>query len=576
MKTRHVAVAAGLAISIVFGGAQISSIAFAEQEGTALVQGADAASAAGTAEGELPAPADYDRTDFYEEAPVAVPMARSARAATSSLSPVSLSSEMKYFTQYESHGNYRQGFSYGDGYNALGYYQFDRRYSLIPFLRAVYSYDPVTYAMLGSVLDRADEVSSKDASMYDAGTKTLSELGRLVQDAWYAAYDANPSEFSALQDSYAYNNYYVVTESWLASQGIDLSGRADCVKGMVWGLTNMWGTGGVRPVLAGANLSDDMTDREFVTALATQMTDHIAKYSAQTQYYKGWTNRYRNELDDCLAYIAAHEAAASGSTAGSEPDGGGSPSTPGGSADGSTGSTPGGATDGITGSTAGSADGEGSGSAPGGAANGTQDGSTDGIQGGAEGSLGDSAGSSGGDAAAGGAESGDATGAGAEPGGSSSTPDGTGTTSGGAVSGSASVRPPAMAPQRPAAESDGGEELPAETVEADGAERDNSGGTDSEAPAGQDPATGGTDDAAPEARESADAPDEDGADGGKGAGSAHDDAATGDGEQGAERMPQTSDLVVVMGLASASLATLGATAVMAGGHGLSHRDRDGE
>lgn len=576
MKTRHVAVAAGLAISIVFGGAQISSIAFAEQEGAALVQGADAASAAGAAEGELPAPADYDRADFYEEAPVAVPMARSARAATSSLSPVSLSSEMKYFTQYESHGNYRQGFSYGDGYNALGYYQFDRRYSLIPFLRAVYSYDPVTYAMLGPVLDRAGEVSSKDASMYDAGTKTLSELGRLVQDAWYAAYDANPSEFSALQDSYAYHNYYVVTERWLASQGIDLSGRADCVKGMVWGLTNMWGTGGVRPVLTGANLSDDMTDREFVTALATQMTDHIAKYSAQTQYYKGWTNRYRNELDDCLAYIAAHEAAAGGTTAGSEAGGSGSSPAPGGSADGGSASTPSGTADGTTGSTAGSADGEGSGSTSGGAANGTQGGLADGVQDGAEGSLDDGAGSSGGDAAAGGAESGDATDAGAESGGSSSTPDGTGVTSGGVVNGSASVRPPAMVPQRPAAESDDGEEPPAEAAEADGAERDTSAGADATAPAGQDPVTGDTGDAAPEARESADAPDEDGADGGKGAGSADATAAADGGEQGAERMPQTSDLVVVLGLASASLATLGATAVMAGGHGLSRRDRDGE
>ena len=261
------------------------------------------------AEGTLPEPADYDKADFYEEAPAAA--ARTvASSRSSSLSPVDVSAEMKYFTKYESHANYRQGFGYGDGYNALGYYQFDRRYSLISFLTAVYNYNPSKYSMFKDVLARRSEVSSSSVSMYDTKTGKLTELGQMVQNAWYAAYDADPAEFSALQDSYAYNSYYVPTENWLKSQGIDISGRADCVKGMVWGLSNMWGTGGVRNVLLGANLSNDMTDREFVTALSQQITDHIEKYSSQTEYYAGWKNRYRSELADCLAYIAEDEAAA--------------------------------------------------------------------------------------------------------------------------------------------------------------------------------------------------------------------------------------------------------------------------
>lgn len=261
------------------------------------------------AEGTLPEPADYDKADFYEEAPAAAARAV-ASSRTSSLSPVDVSAEMKYFTKYESHANYRQGFGSGDGYNALGYYQFDRRYSLINFLTAVYNYNPTKYSMFEDVLARRSEVSSSSVSMYDSKTGKLTELGQMVQDAWYAAYDADPGEFSALQDSYAYNSYYVPTENWLKSQGIDISGRADCVKGMVWGLSNMWGTGGVRNVLLGANLSNDMTDREFVTALSQQITDHIEKYSSQTEYYAGWKNRYRSELADCLAYIAEDEAAA--------------------------------------------------------------------------------------------------------------------------------------------------------------------------------------------------------------------------------------------------------------------------
>lgn len=294
MRPRQIVVTTSVAFALAFG-----SIATGVVMSDALAQDAV----------EQATPGTYDRADFYEEAPTATARTLSATRA-SSLSSVQVTAEMKYFTQYESHANYRQGFSYGDGYNALGYYQFDRRYSLISFMTAVYNHNPSKYAMLKSVIDQGSKVSSPSVSMYDSKTGKLTKLGQQVQNAWYAAYDADPAEFSALQDSYAYNSYYVPTERWLAAQGIDISDRADCVKGMVWGLSNMWGTGGVRNLLLGANLSNDMTDREFVTALSRQMTDNISQYSSQTQYYAGWKNRYKNELADCLAFIAEDEAAA--------------------------------------------------------------------------------------------------------------------------------------------------------------------------------------------------------------------------------------------------------------------------
>ena len=405
MKPRHIAIASGLALTLTFGAVQATTAAFAEPSASA---DADAAAtgtfAAGSADSaaddsaeQLPAPADYDKADFYESAPAV--SARSARSASSSsLSSVSVSSEMKYFTKYESHSNYRQGFSYGDGYNALGYYQFDRRYSLIPFLTQVYNANPTKYSMLKAVIDRGSEVKSA-SSMYDSGSKTLTELGQLVQSAWYAAYDADPAEFSAFQDAYAYNSYYVPTERWLKSElGIDMSGRADCVKGMVWGLSNMWGTGGVKKVLRGANLSNDMTDREFVTALSAQMTDNIEKYSSQTQYYKGWKNRYKNELNDCLAFISLHEAEdeAAGGAAGSTDD------ATNGAADDSAGDAGGSAGDAGAGSGSDSGSDEGAGDSTGSGSNsGTAGGSNDGASGSGSngaGSAGDSAGSGSGSA----------------------------------------------------------------------------------------------------------------------------------------------------------------------------------
>ena len=223
---------------------------------------------------------------------------------------VNVTDEMKYFTKYESHGNYNQGFSYGDGYNALGYYQFDRRWSLIPFMKQVYNYDSAKYGMLKAAIDRGSEISNASNPMYANGQ--LTELGRIAQEAFQGAYNTDPAEFSALQDAYAYNSYYAVTESWLKSAlGIDISGRADCVKGMVWSITNMCGTGGCQDFFRWANLSNSMTDREFVTALSNSVVNNVAtKYASQPQYHEGWKNRYRNELKDCLVYIAEDEAAA--------------------------------------------------------------------------------------------------------------------------------------------------------------------------------------------------------------------------------------------------------------------------
>ena len=164
--------------------------------------------------------------------------------------------------------------------------------------------------MLKDAIDRGSEISNTSNAMYENGQ--LTELGHIAQEAFQGAYNTDPVEFSALQDAYAYNSYYAVTEAWLKSGlGIDISGRADCVKGMVWSITNMCGTGGCRDFFRWANLSNDMSDREFVTAFSNSVVNNVAtKYASQPQYHEGWKNRYRNELKDCLVYIAEDEAAA--------------------------------------------------------------------------------------------------------------------------------------------------------------------------------------------------------------------------------------------------------------------------
>ena len=288
MQPKHSAIVAGLTLALSFGAVSAPAPAAAEEPTPGVASDAT----------------DIDKGLYTQQSFSGV--LRSVQG----VSFVNVTAEMKYFTKYESHGNYNQGFSYGDGYNALGYYQFDRRWSLIPFMKQVYNYSPEKYSMLKDAIDRGSEISNTSNAMYENGQ--LTELGHIAQDAFQGAYNTDPVEFSALQDAYAYNSYYAVTEAWLKSGlGIDISGRADCVKGMVWSITNMCGTGGCRDFFRWANLSNDMSDREFVTALSNSVVNNVAtKYASQPQYHEGWKNRYRNELKDCLVYIAEDEAAA--------------------------------------------------------------------------------------------------------------------------------------------------------------------------------------------------------------------------------------------------------------------------
>lgn len=297
MQPKHSAIVAGLTLALSFGAVSAPAPAAAEEPTPGVASDAT----------------DIDKGLYTQQSFSGV--LRSVQG----VSFVNVTPEMKYFTKYESHGNYNQGFSYGDGYNALGYYQFDRRWSLIPFMKQVYNYDSAKYGMLKDAIDRGSEISNASNAMYENGQ--ITELGRIAQEAFQGAYNIDPVEFSALQDAYAYNSYYAVTEAWLKSGlGIDISGRADCVKGMVWSITNMCGTGGCRDFFRWANLSNDMSDREFVTALSNSVVNNVAtKFSSQPQYHEGWKNRYKNELKDCLVYIAEDEAAAAATPVQPEP-----------------------------------------------------------------------------------------------------------------------------------------------------------------------------------------------------------------------------------------------------------------
>ena len=537
MQPKHSAIVAGLTLALSFGAVAAPATAMAEEPTPGVASDAT----------------DIDKGLYTQQSFSGV--LRSVQG----VSFVNVTPEMKYFTKYESHGNYNQGFSYGDGYNALGYYQFDRRWSLIPFMKQVYNYDSAKYGMLKAAIDRGSEISNANNPMYANGQ--LTELGRIAQEAFQGAYNTDPAEFSALQDAYAYNSYYAVTESWLKSAlGIDVSGRADCVKGMVWSITNMCGTGGCQDFFRWANLSNDMTDREFVTALSNSVVNNVAtKYASQPQYHEGWKNRYRNELKDCLVYIAEDEAAAA-TPVEPEPTPAPGPSmapaapvTPTPGTDGDTGDS--GETD--TPSTDAGADDAGNG----GAASGDT-------------SAGDASGdssTSGSDGAAGGADSGSSD-AGASNGTGDSSADagssngsGSDSSEGGSSEGSDAGN--SSTENKPSAGEQLGSMLGSSLMAGINGGSSSDGASDQGSGSNADGASDASADAGAKQSDADAQKTED-----KG-GTTTTTTTTTTTKTSGGNMPKTGDLIVMASLASASLATLGATSIVSGKHKLDQQNK---
>ena len=266
-----------------------------------------------------------NKEDYYSEegSPEALISLFSMGRSASGLRPVNLSSDVTYFGAYEG-GSYAQTLSSGDGFHAVGYYQFDNRYGLLDFIRAVYAYDPSKYSMFEQFSYIADSTFKANNAMRQNGQFTA--LGVALNSSWKAAYAADAEEFSRLQDGWEYIKYIEPALDYLDSRGIDIYSRADAVQGLCASLCNLFGPSGWHKFVGGysdgydwngfynswkywdgCGLNNDMTDAEFVSTLCDYVVENVGVfYKGQPQYHQGWQNRYKREKAQCLAMIAEH------------------------------------------------------------------------------------------------------------------------------------------------------------------------------------------------------------------------------------------------------------------------------
>lgn len=266
-----------------------------------------------------------NKEDYYSEegSPEALISMFSMGRSASSLRPVNLSSDVTYFGAYEG-GSYAQTLSSGDGFHAVGYYQFDNRYGLLDFIRVVYAYDPSKYSMFEQFNYIADSTFKADNAMRQNDQFTA--LGVALNSSWKVAYAADAEEFSRLQDGWEYIKYIEPALDYLDSRGIDIYSRADAVQGLCASLCNLFGPSGWHKFVGGysdgydwngfynswkywdgCGLNNDMTDAEFVSTLCDYVVENVGVfYKGQPQYHQGWQNRYKREKAQCLAMIFEH------------------------------------------------------------------------------------------------------------------------------------------------------------------------------------------------------------------------------------------------------------------------------
>lgn len=566
MKPKHQAIVAGLALSLTLGvAAPVPMFAQTDTVQQQDIVGNADADPITDVDAKQPAPSDYDPGDEYSEAVdssslMTLSFNSIMATSSSSLQPMALSSELKYFAQNESGSNYNLGFSYGDGYHAMGFYQFDRRYALVDFMQECYSYNPQKYGMFKAVIDRGSELKrDADDVIYDKKTHKLTELGQLAEDAWHAAYAADPQEFSALQDAYGYQEYYLPVERIVRKYGLDLSGRADCLKGLCWGMNNLFGSGGCQKFFKMANLSNDMSDEQAVTAICDALVDYMTNTSTN-QYAASYANRYEREKKTCLTYLAQHktENDANKDTSGSGSD---------------TGSDSGNGSASDTGADSGNGSGSDSGT---GSGSGSTDQPSQGAGGGSSAAGGTVTTPAGGSTT--GSPNAPSTDAGA---GSTSSPDaGSGTDSGdGSTSGgSSSSNAPSGTPSDSAAGSNG-------SADADGDSGDDAGDANGGAASGDTSDNGASSGAGTQGSGSTSLPGTDGkSDGGKDGADSKDDGGKGQGDKSAngqakakagadkadtksdevEKLPATADATTIGLVVSAALSLSGVGAVVVG------------
>ncbi len=188
--------------------------------------------------------------------------------------------DMLFFLTFES-GSEAYDQTGGDHGNACGAYQFDNRYSLLPFVKYAYAQNPTLCKEF------------KKYAKYTDGTKLKSNTK--FYKAWHKVYARNPKLFAQLQDEYAKQEYYDPVERMLALAGIDLASRPAVVRGAVYSYSIQHGQTAAISAVKACKIKTETEDDKFLKKL----------YKYRMKSYPTYRSRYAAEQALALSRLLA-------------------------------------------------------------------------------------------------------------------------------------------------------------------------------------------------------------------------------------------------------------------------------
>ena len=184
-------------------------------------------------------------------------------------------SDILFFTKFES-GSAGYAQTGGDNGKACGKYQFDYRYSLVPFLKYCYQANNTFFK------------GFKPFISISPGSSSLINNSKLYK-AWAACYKADAQYFSSMQDNFAIESYYTPCEKALASRGINLSLRAYACRGAVFSYSIQHGQNTAINAVVSAGLTDSVSDENFIKKLYTYRWKDSKGWAQRSVFYPRYT-----------------------------------------------------------------------------------------------------------------------------------------------------------------------------------------------------------------------------------------------------------------------------------------------
>ena len=194
-----------------------------------------------------------------------------------------------FFTKYES-GSAGYAQTGGDSGNACGKYQFDRRYSLVPFLRYCLNTNEQFFSAFKKFA--ALDVSSASSQKILRGNQELYK-------AWADCYEADPKYFSSMQDKYAIEAYYKASASWLKKRGLDMDKRAYVVRGALFSYAIQEGTLVAAQAVLDAGISPYTSDEDFLSKLYDYRWTDPRGWNKESRF----RSRYEREKSDAITIL---------------------------------------------------------------------------------------------------------------------------------------------------------------------------------------------------------------------------------------------------------------------------------